>query len=87
MRTTIYWFSGTGNSLFAAKLLAEQLGDADLASMAGAAPLGAVGGGIPLFPTGFPPASLALRRARAIAGIAELIYDRKDRARSALFTG
>jgi Pyruvate/2-oxoacid:ferredoxin oxidoreductase delta subunit/flavodoxin len=30
MRTVIYWFSGTGNSLSAAKTLAEQCGDAGL---------------------------------------------------------
>ena len=34
MKTIIYWFSGTGNSLAAAKALAEQCGDAELVSMA-----------------------------------------------------
>jgi ferredoxin len=35
MRTVVYWFSGTGNSLSAAKTLADRL-DADLIPMAGA---------------------------------------------------
>jgi ferredoxin len=34
MKNTIYWFSGTGNSLFVAKLLAEGLGEARLVPMA-----------------------------------------------------
>jgi len=34
MRTVIYWFSGTGNSLAAAKVLAEQCGETELISMA-----------------------------------------------------
>jgi ferredoxin len=34
MQSTIYWFSGTGNSLYAAKKLAETLGDTELVSMA-----------------------------------------------------
>jgi Pyruvate/2-oxoacid:ferredoxin oxidoreductase delta subunit len=34
MKTIIYWFSGTGNSLAAAKALAEQCGDAELVPMA-----------------------------------------------------
>lgn len=34
MKTVIYWFSGTGNSLAAAKTLAERCGDAELVSMA-----------------------------------------------------
>jgi len=33
MRNTIYWFSGTGNSLYAAKLLAERVGDTELVNM------------------------------------------------------
>ena len=45
MRTTIYWFSGTGNSLYAANRLAELLGDAVLVPMAKGAPAAeAVGG-------------------------------------------
>ena len=38
MSTTIYWFSGTGNSLSAARLLAELMGDAALVSIAGSVP-------------------------------------------------
>jgi Pyruvate/2-oxoacid:ferredoxin oxidoreductase delta subunit len=34
MKTIIYWFSGTGNSLAVAKELAKQYGDAELISMA-----------------------------------------------------
>ena len=34
MKTVIYWFSGTGNSLAVAKELAKQCGDAELVSMA-----------------------------------------------------
>jgi Pyruvate/2-oxoacid:ferredoxin oxidoreductase delta subunit len=34
MKTIIYWFSGTGNSLAAAKALAKQCGDAELIPMA-----------------------------------------------------
>jgi Pyruvate/2-oxoacid:ferredoxin oxidoreductase delta subunit len=30
MSNTIYWFSGTGNSLYAAKILAEEIGDTEL---------------------------------------------------------
>ena len=44
MNNTIYWFSGTGNSLYAARLLAEALGDTELVSMAVSAPSGPVGG-------------------------------------------
>ena len=35
MKNTIYWFSGTGNSLYAAKKLAERMGDSELVPMAG----------------------------------------------------
>ena len=42
--TQIFWFSGTGNSLFAAKCLAAELGDARLANMADGVPPGAIGG-------------------------------------------
>jgi flavodoxin len=34
MKTTIYWFSGTGNSLKIAKDLAEKLEDTELIPMA-----------------------------------------------------
>lgn len=34
MKTILYWFSGTGNSLAAAKALAKQCGDAELIPMA-----------------------------------------------------
>ncbi|MBM4152318.1 MAG: 4Fe-4S dicluster domain-containing protein [Kiritimatiellaceae bacterium] len=34
MKTTLYWFSGTGNSLAVAKLLADQLPDCELISIA-----------------------------------------------------
>lgn len=34
MKTIIYWFSGTGNSLAAAKALTEQYGEVELVSMA-----------------------------------------------------
>jgi len=44
MSTTIYWFSGTGNSLYAAKCLANELGDTSLYPMTAAAPPEAVGG-------------------------------------------
>jgi len=44
MSTTIYWFSGTGNSLYAAKRLAAELGGASLHSMAEDIPHEAVGG-------------------------------------------
>jgi ferredoxin len=40
----IYWFSGTGNSLYAAKRLADELGGAELVQITEAAPEGAVGG-------------------------------------------
>jgi ferredoxin len=38
MNNTIYWFSGTGNSLYAAKQLAAKLSDAQLVSMAHSVP-------------------------------------------------
>ena len=44
MSTIIYWFSGTGNSLYAAKRLAEELGDTSLYPMTADVPSGAVGG-------------------------------------------
>jgi ferredoxin len=34
MSNTIYWFSGTGNSLYATKVLAELIGDTDLVAIA-----------------------------------------------------
>lgn len=34
MKTVLYWFSGTGNSLVAARQLAERLGDTDLIPLA-----------------------------------------------------
>jgi len=37
MGTRLYWFSGTGNSLVAARRLAEEIGDAELLPLAGAA--------------------------------------------------
>ena len=44
MSTIIYWFSGTGNSLYAAKRLADELGDTSLYHMALDVPAEAVGG-------------------------------------------
>ncbi|MCL2493337.1 MAG: EFR1 family ferrodoxin [Clostridiales bacterium] len=43
-KTHIFWFSGTGNSLYAAKRLAEGLGGAELIRITGEAPVGAYGG-------------------------------------------
>jgi ferredoxin len=40
----IYWFSGTGNSLYAAKRLSDSLGDAPLTQITDEAPSGTVGG-------------------------------------------
>jgi len=40
----IYWFSGTGNSLYAAKCLSVELGNIPLVQMTGEAPSGLVGG-------------------------------------------
>ncbi|MDR0455158.1 MAG: EFR1 family ferrodoxin [Treponema sp.] len=42
--TTIYWFSGTGNSLYVAKRLTAGLGGASIVSMASGVPVEAVGG-------------------------------------------
>jgi len=44
MATNIFWFSGTGNSLYVAKYLAEKLGDTVLCPMATGTPTEAVGG-------------------------------------------
>jgi ferredoxin len=45
MSTTIYWFSGTGNSLYVAKMLAAEIGDTELIHITGNAPIPeAVGG-------------------------------------------
>jgi ferredoxin/flavodoxin len=41
----IYWFSGTGNSLYAAKLLADYIGDTELVSIANSEPPSAQLGG------------------------------------------
>ena len=40
----VFWFSGTGNSLHAAKLLSGELGNLPLVQITGAAPAGAIGG-------------------------------------------
>ncbi|MEM1485570.1 EFR1 family ferrodoxin [Oscillospiraceae bacterium PP1C4] len=40
----IFWFSGTGNSLYAAKRLSAELSDLPLSQMAGGATFGSVGG-------------------------------------------
>ncbi|MDR1413250.1 MAG: EFR1 family ferrodoxin [Actinomycetes bacterium] len=48
MTTTLYWFSGTGNSLFAARMLAEALGDTTLVPMAGGGAGTADSGGVAL---------------------------------------
>jgi len=42
--SVIYWFSGTGNSLYAAKCLKDSLGDVSLYPMGSAVPQGVVGG-------------------------------------------
>jgi ferredoxin len=42
--TIIYWFSGTGNSLYAAKHLADELGDTSLVQITEEPPIGKVGG-------------------------------------------
>ena len=42
--SVIFWFSGTGNSLYAAKQLAAGLGDISLVQITGGAPPSAVGG-------------------------------------------
>ena len=44
MKHTIYWFSGTGNSLYAAKALAEAMGNTVLVPIAQGAPTEAAGG-------------------------------------------
>ena len=44
MSTIIYWFSGTGNSLYTAKLLADELGDTDLRPIAAGVPPEELGG-------------------------------------------
>ena len=44
MNNTIYWFSGTGNSLYAAKTLSEALGNTALTPIANGVPTEAVGG-------------------------------------------
>ena len=45
MNNTIYWFSGTGNSLHAAKRLAEEIGSTALVPIAAGVPIAeAVGG-------------------------------------------
>ena len=44
MATTIFWFSGTGNSLYVAKCLAQELGDTRLCPMAAGVPAGELGG-------------------------------------------
>ena len=46
MNTTIFWFSGTGNSLYAAKRLAEALGNSKLVPMASGVPDEALDGRI-----------------------------------------
>ena len=43
-QSCIYWFSGTGNSLYAAKHLSAELGDIPLEQITQAVPSGAVGG-------------------------------------------
>jgi len=42
--TKIFWFSGTGNSLYAAKRLAAEMRNVQLAQITDEAPIGAVGG-------------------------------------------
>jgi len=42
--SVVYWFSGTGNSLYAAKYLAAELGEIPLHPMSSGAPSGTVGG-------------------------------------------
>ena len=44
MAAVIYWFSGTGNSLYTAKRLALELGDTKLCPIAAGVPAGTVGG-------------------------------------------
>ena len=44
MKNTIYWFSGTGNSLYVAKKLAEAIKDSELVPISGGIPAEAVGG-------------------------------------------
>ena len=44
MATTIFWFSGTGNSLYTAKIIAEELGDTILCTMSAGVPSGTMGG-------------------------------------------
>ena len=43
-KSTIFWFSGTGNSLYAAKCIAAELGDTRLARITDKTPSDAVGG-------------------------------------------
>ena len=43
-KSLIYWFSGTGNSLYAAKRLSAELGGLPLVQITNEAPTGAVGG-------------------------------------------
>lgn len=61
MKTTIYYFSGTGNTLYAAQRLAEELGDTELISISSAmkskeiqAPSEAVGILFPVYCFGTP---------------------------------
>ena len=44
MNKTVFWFSGTGNSLYTAKTLAKALGDTELMPIANEAPMDAIGG-------------------------------------------
>ena len=44
MSNIIYWFTGTGNSLYTAKMLADAMGDTDLAPIASGVPTEVVGG-------------------------------------------
>ena len=62
MNTTIYYFSGTGNSLAVARKICEKLGDADLISLVSqmktdeiiTAPSGRVGIVCPVYDAGIP---------------------------------
>ena len=74
--TRIYWFSGTGNSLYAAKGLAKELGDAQLVQITNEPPTGIVGGKGKKIGFVFP--SYCLNLPRAVRAFVEKLEIRPD---------
>ena len=72
----IYWFSGTGNSLYAAKELAKELGGAQLEQITGKPPSGIVGGKGEKIGFVFP--SYALNLPRAVHAFVEKLEIKPD---------